>query len=183
MTRNGKILTGLGIAAVLIAGSAAAIAHRDGGWRHHGHHGWGGPHMGMMGGPLGGRICSGNLAEKADHMAVRIEHRVKPTDAQKPAFEDLKTALRTAAGKVQAACPAAPAPAAEGADAAAKPAIKDPTVRLAETEAQLAAALEAIKTVRPAAEKFYAALDETQKKAVSEMGMGGKRKWGGGHHR
>lgn len=179
MTRNGKIFAGLAAAGVLLAGSAAAIANRHGGWHHRGHHGMGGAMMGL---PFGGRVCSGNLAEKVDYMAVRIEHRVKPTDAQKPAFEELKTAMKAAAGKVAAACPAQPAAMADGQGPAGKPAAKELPARLAETETQLAAALDAVRTVRPVAEKFYASLDEAQKKAVSEMGRGGGRKWGH-HHR
>ena len=38
---------------------------------------------------------------KADHMLVRIEHRVKPTDDQKAAFDEFKTAARSAAGKLR----------------------------------------------------------------------------------
>lgn len=175
MTRNGKILAGAAV--ILTLGSAAAVAHRHGGWHHKGPHGWGGP-LGMMN--LSGPLCRGNAAEKADLMMVRLEYRVKPTDAQKPAFDDLKSAVKSAAAKVAAACPAKPEPAA-GPDA--KPAPKDITARLADTEAQLTAALEGVKTIRPAAEKLYASLDDAQKKAVSEMGMGKHHKWGKHHHR
>jgi hypothetical protein len=124
------------------------------------------------------------VSEKADLMMVRLEYRVKPTEAQKPAFEDLRTAARSAAQKIAAACPAKPDPAAEadkGKDG--KPPRKEITARLAETEAQLTAALEGLKIVRPAAEKLYATLDDAQKKAVAEMGMGKRGKWGRHHHR
>lgn len=177
MTRKGKVFAG---AAVLLAlGSAAAVAHRHGGWHHRGHHGWGGLQMGGSG-PIG-RVCRGDLAEKADHMLVRIEHRVKPTDAQKPAFEELKTAMKSAAAKVEASCPTPPARTAEGSDQ--KPSRKEITARLAETEVQLAAVLDGLKIVRPAAEKFYASLDDAQKEAVSFMGRGKHGKWGMHHHR
>jgi hypothetical protein len=178
MTRNGKILAGAAV--VLALGSAAAVAHRGGDWHHKGPPGWGGPYgmIGLGGGPL----CRGNPAEKADLMMVRLEYKVKPTDAQKPAFEELKTAVKSAATKVAAACPAKPDRSAEpGADA--KPAPKDITARLADTEAQLTAALDGIKTIRPAAEKFYASLDDAQKQAVSEIGRGKGGKWGHHHHR
>jgi hypothetical protein len=118
--------------------------------------------MGFMG--PGGRFCSGNGAEMADHLLVRIEHKVKPTEAQKPAFEELKSAVKAAAGKVQQACPAQPAQA--PGDPPAAPV--SPLERLADAETLTAATLEAIKTVRPAAEKFYATLDDGQKKKLSE---------------
>lgn len=176
MNRNAKILTGVAVALAL--GSAAAVANRHGGWHHRGHHGWGGP--GLMG--FAGPLCHGNAAEKADLMLVRLEYRVKPTDAQKPAFEELRTAVRTAAQKVAAACPAKPAPPAPG-STDAKPPRKEITARLADMETQLAAALDGIKTIRPAAEKLYGTLDDAQKTAVSEMGMRGHGKWGRPHHR
>jgi hypothetical protein len=108
----------------------------------------------------------------ADHLLVRIEHKVKPTEAQKPAFEELKTAIKAAAGKVQQACPAQSAQTAPG-DQSAAPA--NPLERLANAETMTAATLEAIKTVRPAAEKFYATLDDGQKKKLSE-------RWGKWRH-
>ena len=156
MTRNTKYLIG-GIAlAALTAGGIAASAHRgDGGWGHH----HGGGKMGMM-----GAVCGGNAAEMADHMLVRLEYKVKPTDAQKPAFEELKAAAKAAAAKAKAGCPAEPVRAADG----AKPAPKAPTEKLAMMEAKLAAELDAVRTVRPAADKFYATLSDDQKKALTE---------------
>lgn len=166
MTRNGKVLAGA--ATILILGSAAAVAHRYGAGHADHHRGWRGA-PGIMG--LAGPLCRGNAAEKADLMLVRLEHRLQPTDAQKAAFEDLKTAVKSAAGKVAAACPVKAPAATEGSgDQVAAP--KDITARLAETEAQLTAALEGVKVVRPAAEKLYASLDDAQKKAISEFGMG-----------
>ncbi len=164
-TRNGKILAVAGL--VLALGAAGAAAKRAHHWRHGGSHATGG----LMGfaGPMG-RLCHGNAAEKADHLLVGIEHRIKPTDAQKPAFEELKTAIKTAATKIEAACPAIATEAPATGQTEAKPAAKELPLRLAETETQLAATLDAIKTVRPAADKFYAALSDEQKKLVSEMG-------------
>jgi hypothetical protein len=172
MTRNGKILAGAAV--LLTLGSAAAVAHRHGGGWHHK-----GPH-GMMG--LAGPLCRGNAAEKADLMMVRLQYKLNPTDAQKPAFEELKTAMKSAAEKVAAACPPKPERAKDAGDGE-RPARKDITARLADTEAQLAAALEGVKIVRPAAEKLYATLDDAQKKAVSEIGKGKRGKWGRHHER
>jgi hypothetical protein len=169
MTRHAKLLLGGVALAAVGLGAAGAIAR-------HGHHGPGwGHHGGMgMGGPMMGRLCKGDrtAAEMADHMLVRIEHGVKPTDAQKAGFEELKTALRTAAEKVQASCPPKPAPAADG----TPPPRPSPVERLARAETMTAATLEAIKTVRPAAEKFYASLSDEQKKVLEER-RGGKHRW------
>lgn len=160
MTRNKKILIG-GIALAAVAAGGLAASAARGGFGHHG---------GRMGGMMGA-VCKGDAAEMADHMLVRIEHKVKPTDAQKPAFEELKAAARAAAAKAKAGCPAAPVQAADG----ARPAPKPPTERLAAMEVALAAQLDAVRTVRPAAEKFYASLTDEQKKAFTEREHGGMR--------
>lgn len=165
MTRNKKFLIGgLSIAAIA-AGAVAASAHR-GGFGHHG-----GGHMGLM-----GAVCKGNAAEMADHMLVRLEYKVKPTEAQKGAFEDLKAAARTAAAKAKAACPPAPVQAAQGTPPAPR-VQKSPIERLGMMEARLQAELDAVRTVRPAAEKFFASLSDEQKKALSEH-EGGRGGWG-----
>lgn len=176
MTRKTKLLLG-GVALTAIGlGAAGAMAR-------HGHHGWGhhgGMHGGMFGPGFGhiGRVCrDGRTAEMADHIAVRIEHRAKPTEAQRAAFDDLKTAMKSAAGKLQAGCPAQ-AVAEPGKDDV-PPARPSPVERLANAEAMTAATLEAIKTVRPAAEKFYAQLTDEQKASLTPERKG----WGWWRHR
>lgn len=170
MTRNKKFFIG-GIALAAIAAGGIAASAARGGFGHHG------GRMGGMGGGMMGAVCKGDAAEMADHMLVRIEHKVKPTDAQKPAFDELKAAAKAAAAKAKAGCPAARVQAADG----TRPAPKSPTERLAVMETALAAQLDAVRTVRPAAEKFYASLTEEQKKAFSvrERGMGGMHRGGG----
>lgn len=171
MTRNKKILFG-GIALAAVAAGGIAASAARGGFGHHG------GRMGGMGGGMMGAVCKGNAAEMADHMLIRLEYKVKPTDAQKPAFEELKAAAKAAAAKAKAGCPAAPVQAADG----TRPAPKPPTERLAAMEAALAAQLDAVRTVRPAADKFYASLSDEQKKAFSTRehgGMGGMHRGGG----
>lgn len=179
MTRNKKILIG-GIALAAIAAGGIAASAARGGFGHHG------GRMGGMGGGMMGAVCKGNAAEMADHMLIRLEYKVKPTDAQKPAFEELKAAAKAAAAKAAAGCPPAPVQAADG----SRPAPKPPTERLAAMEKALSAQLDAVRTVRPAAEKFYASLSDEQKKAFAERerGMGGMHRGDGeghgmrGHH-
>jgi histone H3/H4 len=169
MTRNGMFILagvtalGLGLAA------AGAVAHR-GDW---GHHGWGGRHyggsMGFMnfggfGGPMG-RLCRGDTGEMADHMLVRIDHKVKPTEVQKGAFEELKAAAKSAAEKIKAGCPKDLAD--DTAKGGERP-LLSPVERLARAQTQLEASLDAVKTVRPAAEKFYASLTDEQKTKLTE---------------
>ena len=176
MTRNSKfILAGVTAVTIGIAAAGAYAAHQDGRW---GNHGWGhhrGGQSGFMGlggfgGPMG-RICRGDPSEMADHMLVRIEHKVKPTDAQKGAFDELKTAARSAAEKIKAGCPKDAV-----VDKDAPQPVLSPIERLSRTQAQLEASLEAVKTVRPAAEKFYVALNDDQKAKLNEhRGWRGKR--------
>lgn len=177
MTRKGKlILAGVAVATVGLA-AAGAMAERGHFWdghkggRHMGHGGGAGL-MGLgFGGPYG-RVCRGDTAEFADHVLVRIEHRVKPTDAQKAAFEDFKTATHTAAQKLREGCPQKPDNAA-GKD---EPQTRTPIDRLAQTQANLEASLAALKEFRPAAERFYASLSDEQK-AKLEPRRGNWGKW------
>jgi hypothetical protein len=54
--------------------------------------------------------------------------------------------------------------------------VLSPIERLSRTQTQLEASLEAVKTVRPAAEKFYVALSDEQKAKFNEhRGWRGKR--------
>ncbi len=178
MTRKGKyILAGIAASAVALA-AAGAMAHRGNYWEGHKHRHMGGGGAGIMGLSFGGpnhRICRGDSAEFTDHMLVRLEHRVKPTDDQKAAFDEFSTAARAATAKLAEACPK-PADTAEGGERQKR----TPIERLAETQAGLESSLEALKTFRPAAEKFYAALSDEQKAKLDRGGRFGKGK---GHWR
>lgn len=179
MTRKGKyILAGLAAVTVGVA-AAGAMAQRGHYWEghkdRHFRHGGGG--AGIMGLAFGGpnyRICRGNVAEMADHMLVRIEHRVKPTDEQKGVFEEFKTAARSAAEKLREACPQRAEATEDG-----ERQKRTPIERLAQTQAGLEASLDALKTFRPAAEKFYASLTDEQKSKLDRRGRGdrGKGHW------
>jgi Spy/CpxP family protein refolding chaperone len=178
MTRKGKfILAGLAATTVALA-AAGAMAQRGHYWdghkgRHFGHGGAG--IMGLSFGNPNYRICRGDAAEIADHALVRIEHRVKPTDEQKGAFEEFKTATRAAADKLSEACPKRP----EKAENGERPK-RTQLDRLAQTQTSLEASLDALKAFRPAAEKFYAVLSDEQKAKLDRGGRFGKGK---GHWR
>jgi hypothetical protein len=109
-------------------------------------------------GPLGGA------------MVERLEKAIKPTNAQKTEFDALKTALTKAQEGLKTTCPKD----GEVADLS-------PPGRLASMEKHLSAMLEAVKTVRPAADALYAKLDDKQRDALRwAMPFGEGRR--GGHH-
>lgn len=193
MTLNRKWLVG-GIALAVIGAAAAGAVARHGGhgWGHHGggwKHGWHGRK-----GPMR-MVCGRRSAERIDHMLVRIKHKADITDAQQPAFDEFADTVRTAAAKARESCPPKPdwkkrrAERAEGGEQAdATPRLKpSPIERLANMEKMLAAGLEAIRTVRPSAEKLYATLSEEQQNKLRKMrrgrGWGKHRRWRRDHQR
>jgi len=127
-------------------------------------YGWGrgmmmGPGMMGMGG-MGG-MCDPRGAGLAEWCMERIERLVNPNDAQRTALDNLRNASTKAAEIVAAACPREfPARA---------------TARLALMEKRLDAMQQAITTVRPAFDAFYATLNDKQKTHVNTSGP---RHWG-----
>ncbi len=178
MTLNGKyILAGITAAAVGLV-AAGAMAERGHYWEGHkkGRHVGGYERSGLLGLGFGGpnpRVCFGESTEFTDIMLVKLEHRVKPTDDQKGVFEEFKTATRAASEKLREGCPKKP----EATEGAAEQPKRTPIDRLAFTQERIEKSLEALKTYRPAAEKFYASLSDEQKASLSERR--GKGKWGG----
>ncbi len=130
-------------------------------------YGWGPGMMmgpGMMGrGGMGGiaAMCDPRAAGLAKWRMERIERLISPTEAQRAALNELRTASAKAAETVAAACPREfPASA---------------SARLEVMEKRLDAMLLAIKTVRPAFDAFYATLTDEQKARIN---TGGPRRWG-----
>ena len=119
--------------------------------------GWGGG-GGMAG--FGG-MCNPRAAGLAEWRIARIERAVKPNESQRAALDALKTASTKAAEMISAACPQeipASAPA-----------------RLEAMEKRMETMLQAIKTVRPAFDAFYATLTDEQK---AKLNGAGPRGWG-----
>jgi hypothetical protein len=117
--------------------------------------GWGGGRGGM------GAVCDPRGAGLAEWRMERIERLINPTEAQRVALNNLRTASSKAAEIVAAACPRefpASAPA-----------------RLELMEKRLDAMQQAIKTVRPAFDAFYATLNDEQKARIN---TNGPRHWG-----
>ena len=116
---------------------------------------------GMMGGGGFNFMCNPRAAGFAEWRVARIEAAVKPTEAQRGALNDLRTASQKAADTISAACTS---------DFPTKS-----TERMAAMEKRVEAMLQAIKTVRPAFEAFYATLDDQQKARLDDIGP---RRWG-----
>ena len=92
-------------------------------------------------------------AQTLDYSAAfpeqEIEKSVQPTEAQKAALDELRTAVSKGPDLFKDTCPTEMP--------------STPTGRLAAVEARLDAMLEAVKTERPAMDKFYSSLSDEQK--------------------
>lgn len=99
-------------------------------------------------------------------MVERFERAIKPTDAQKPELDALKSAVTKAQDGLKASC-----------DQDKESADLTPTGRRAAMENHLSPMLEAVKIIRPTADALYAKLNDKQRDALRwSMPMGG------GHH-
>jgi len=142
----------------------AANAQQGPGGAGPGGSGWGPGMMmgpGMMGNGGFGAMCNPRAAGIAEWRLARIETAVRPTDAQRAALAELRTASTKAAETIAAAC------------SATVP--TKSTERLAAMETRLDAMVQAIKIVRPAFDAFYGALDDQQK---ARLDAAGPRRWG-----
>jgi hypothetical protein len=116
---------------------------------------------GMMDRGHFGRMCSPRSAGLAEWRLDRLERRVKPTEAQRAKFDEFKAASKKAAETMHAACPTDVPATMVG--------------RMEAMEKRLDAMSQAIKTVRPALEAFYATLSDEQKAQLnSDRGRHGR---------
>jgi hypothetical protein len=127
--------------------------------------GWGPGTMmgpGMMGSGLMGRgMCDPRAAGLAEWRAANIERIVRPTEAQRPTLDELKSASAKAADLVATACP--------------RDVPASPVARLDFMAKRLDVMLQALKIVQPAFEKFYAGLTPEQQARLQARGP---RNWG-----
>ncbi|WP_246738131.1 Spy/CpxP family protein refolding chaperone [Bradyrhizobium sp. CCBAU 051011] len=149
------------LAIAMFPGGANAQPNRPG------EHGWGqgmvGPGMmmgpGMMGRGKFGGMCSPAAAGFSGWRIDRLEQLIKPTDAQRAKFDELKTASNKASEALRLSCPTEVPTTAVG--------------RMEFMEKRMDAMLQSIKTMRPAFEAFYAALSDEQKSRLdSPSGWG-----------
>jgi hypothetical protein len=94
-------------------------------------------------------VCSDKVPELTDWPIERITQVVEPTDAQRGALDEFKSASAKAIDILKAACPND------------LPSI--PTGRLAAMESRLQVMLAAVQTVRPPLDRFYETLSDEQK--------------------
>jgi hypothetical protein len=117
---------------------------------------------GMMGRHQFEHMCSPRTLGFAEWRIDRLEKVVKPTEAQRAKFDEFKAASNKATEAMRAACPT-----------------DVPTTMVGRMEAmekRLDAMLQAVKTVRPALDAFYATLSDEQKASLN-AGWDHKRFW------
>ncbi len=133
--------------------------------------GWGpgsmmGPGMMMGPGRMGGfgRMCSPAAAGFAEWRIDRLERVIKLTEAQRAKFDEFKAASAKAQETLRNGCPTEiPATV---------------TGRMEMMEKRVEAMAQAIRTVRPALEAFYATLSDEQKARLnSNTGPGRFWRW------
>jgi LTXXQ motif family protein len=100
--------------------------------------------------------CSQQAGSFIDLPAQRIEQVVQPTSQQQSAFDDLKKAAQKAGDQLQSSCPTAVP--------------KSPVARVDTVETRLTAMADAIKSVRPDLQNFYASLSDEQKAKFNTIG-------------
>lgn len=130
-----------------------------------------GPGSGMMGpGMIMGpgmhgrfsRMCGPAAAGFAEWRIDRLEKLIKPTDAQRGKFEEFKAASKKAAEMMRSACPTEVPATMPG--------------RMDAMEKRMEIMLQAVKTVRPALDAFYATLSDGQKTQFNST-SGHRRFW------
>jgi hypothetical protein len=117
-----------------------------------------------MNGSTEGTPSTGNMAAACSRQAgsfidlpvQRIEQVVQPTAQQQSAFDDLKKAAQNAGDQLQSTCPTAVP--------------KSPVARLDTIGTRLSAMADAVKSVRPNLQTFYASLNDEQKARFNTMG-------------
>ena len=115
---------------------------------------------GMMGRGMHGRMCGPRAAGFSDWRIGRLERAIKPTDAQRVKFDELKAAAAKSAELMRTACPSEMPITMNG--------------RMAAMEKHMETMLQAIKTKRPALDGFYAVLSDEQKARFDSRGGRGR---------
>lgn len=108
------------------------------------------------GGPAAPDICTGKTAGLTDWPIERISKTVEPIGAQRAALDEFKTATATALRILKAACPT--------------DLPSTPTRRLEAMHKRLDAMSKAVRTVRPALQKFYISLSDEQRARFNAFG-------------
>src|SRR5690606_16345298 len=119
---------------------------------------------GMMSRGMSGRMCGPGAAGFAEWRTERLARVLQLTDAQKPKFDEFKSASAKAAETMRAACPTATP--------------TSMTSRMAAMEKRMETMRRAIKTLRRALVAFYASLtDERKARLETDRGPRGHWRW------
>jgi hypothetical protein len=102
-----------------------------------------------------GQICSGETQGLTDFPIQRIAQQVQPGPDQQPLLDELKAATQQAVEILRSACPTELP--------------TTPPGRLAATRQRVEAMSRALQVVRPALDKFYAALTDEQKQRFNAL--------------
>jgi LTXXQ motif family protein len=103
------------------------------------------------------RLCTERSPGITDLPIELIAQTVRPTDAQRVSFDELKVASAKASDGLKGNCPTYQT--------------LTPTARVEAMEKRLEAMLEAAKTVQPALSNFYNGLSEEQKARFNALGL------------
>ena len=101
-------------------------------------------------------MCSQQAGSFIDLPVQRIERVVQPTAQQRSTFDDLQRATQNAADQLRSSCPSVVP--------------SSPLARVDTIATRLRAMTDAIKSIRPALENFYASLTDEQKARFNMMG-------------
>src|SRR5215468_6259365 len=105
-------------------------------------------------------VCSNGASDLTDWPIARISDVVQPTEAQRPALDELRAASQKAMDLLKAGCP--------------NDLPSTPTGRLAAMESRVKVMLQAVQTVRPPLERFVQLLSDEQKARLNAVSPGGK---------
>jgi hypothetical protein len=100
-------------------------------------------------------ICSGDATGLTDFSIDRIAQQVQPNDAQQAALDDLKSATQKSIDILRSACPT--------------DLPSTPLGRLTDMRQRLEAMRQAVRTVRPALDRFYQSLSDEQKERFNAL--------------
>jgi hypothetical protein len=101
-------------------------------------------------------LCSSRIAGLTDWPIEQIAQTVEPGDAQRALLDDVRAATAKAIDTLKASCPT--------------DLPSTPTGRIKAMHTRLSAMLDAVRTVRPAFEKFYQSLNDEQKARLNALG-------------
>jgi LTXXQ motif family protein/ABC transporter substrate binding protein len=105
-------------------------------------------------------VCRNGASDLTDWPIARISEVVQPTEAQRPALDELRSASQKAMDLLKAVCPS--------------DLPSTPTGRLAAMESRVKVMLQAVQMVRPPLERFYQLLSDEQKARLNAVSPGGK---------